>query len=322
MNENSNPTQEDFQAALATEFGLDPVAEEITPPEPALVAPVEAEPVAEPAAAEVEVSDEPLKPQAGEAAITSPNEPEAPVVEEPKFATKDDVIDAMREYTAETTSQVDRLDKAKNEIIDLLHPEGIDRKIYDTNNQVINTAQDIVDRGLSKANGELFTYDEAASFMLQSQQKMNENIEELNSWAEGMAEKNIDLLNGNERVMLKWGDTLKTLPEATVKLLADTYIGKQIKFDKTNTYITDMAMSPEDFYNIALAPYSQLNAAIAEKTAMEAKMEAQVAAQKVVDDGNEQDERNGMLPQRGQSAVKSNTGNAFTDAFIDEMSKN
>jgi len=324
MEDNSKPTEADFQSALLTEFGIDPPAEVVTPPAPAPDdAPVVAEPNKE---TPVVADDQGEVPTKAEEAVIEPPKPDGVEekliedIEAPKFATKDDVIDAMREYNAESTNRIERLDTAKNQVIDILHPEGIDRNIYDTNNVVIKTAQDIVDRGINnERTGEPFTYEEAASFMLDAQRQMNVNIEELENWAEDVAQKNINLLEGNQQVMAKWGDILKTLPEAQVKELADEYIATQLEFDKTKQYITRMSMTPETYYNRALSPYRTLNTALAEKAAAEEKVVTAAAEAKTADDLAEQNERNGIMPQRGTSAVKSNTGDAYLDALMDEL---
>jgi len=240
---------------------------------------------------------------------------EKSAAEEPKFATKDDVRDALHEYQKETSERISRVNEAKQGIISKVHPEGIDQKIYDSNGNVIKTAQDIVDRGLiNEATHEPFTYEEAASFMLQAQQKTAENIKELETWAEGIAEKNINLMESNARVMAKWGETLSKLPKETVEKLAETYITKQVRFDDTGSYVTDVAMSPEDFYDTVMAPYSELNAALAAKAQLEEATQQQEQAA-------EQQERNGIPPQRGTSSVKANTGDPMLDALVDELNK-
>src|SRR5206468_9029324 len=98
-------------------------------------------------------------------------------------------------------------------------------------------------------------------FMLEAGKKMAENIDELEKWAEDIAEKNISLMDSNKRVMEKWGETLKTLSKEQVERLANTYIQKQLKFGPDNQYVTDVSMTPEEFYDIALSPYAELTAA-------------------------------------------------------------
>lgn len=312
MSDNTNPSESDFQDAFAAEMGAtpEPVAVAVATPPVVEDAPEEA-PVVEDAPVveeKVESAEEIATRESQEAA-------DAAAAAEPKFATKDDVAAALREYNAETSGRIDKVSAAREEVIGHLYPEGIDKTIYDTNGKVIKTAQDIVDRGLiNERTGEAFEYEEAASFMLDAQRQMNQNVEDLNKWAEKVAEENISLVEGNQRVMEKWGETFKTLPKETVAMLADTYITQQLKFDKTNSYITEMNMAPEAFYDLVMAPYSQLSQALAAQATAE-------AAVKSHEQGQEQAERNGIPPQRGAADVKSNTGDPMVDALIDEMNK-
>jgi hypothetical protein len=80
-------------------------------------------------------------------------------------------------------------------------------------------------------------------------------------------------------------------------------------------------MSPEAYYNRALAPYKQLGQALAEKQALEAAQVAAAQEEARQQQQDEQAERNGMPPQRGTSDVKANTGDPMLDALVDELNK-
>jgi hypothetical protein len=331
----SDSNQDEFQAALATEFDLPP-AEDTTPPapteEPEVTPPAEDKPTPEATPpAPVEKTEEELASEEAErvknetpeeTANRKATEDAAKANEEaPKPLTAEDIRRAIAEDRAETTGRVEQLHTAREEIITKLYPEGIDKNIYDTDGRVIKTAQDIVDRGLiNDRTGEAYTYEEAASFILDANRQMAENIEELNSWAETVAEQNISLVESNQRVMSDWGDILKAMPKLAEELAAE-YIQTQLQFDKTNSYITRMGMSPEAYYNRALAPYKQLGQALAEKQALEAAQVAAAQEEARQQQQDEQAERNGMPPQRGTSDVKANTGDPMLDALVDELNK-
>ena len=334
----------DFAGALATEFGFTP--EPVTPPTPPAPAaeggeatPPAAVPPVPPKADDKPAEVEPAKAPGGEADPVKPAEApkqetaeeiaqrqaeEAAKLEAPKPLTADEIKAAVRaantEVASETSQRVEKLHAATEQVISILHPEGIDKNIYDDKGRVIRTAQDIVDRGLVKENGEPYTYDEAASFVLEANRKMGENIEELNQWAGQVAEKNISLIEGNQRVMGKWGDILTAMPDLA-KQLAEKYISTQLVFDKTNSYITNMSMPPEDFYDLVMAPYRKLGESLAANNA--AKVVEAAKAAKEAEDRKlaDQNERNGIPPQRGTSNVKSNTGDPMLDALFDELNK-
>lgn len=328
--DNSTP---DFAGALAEEFGYNP--EPVTSPEAEVKAtPVAVEPaIVEPPKPQDEEPDDKIKapvpaaptipidpPKQETTKETAQRQAEEAAATAPKYATADDVKNAIRELNSETTARVDSLHNTTEQIINILHPEGIDKNLYDTTGKVIRTAQDIVDRELQKENGEPYTYDEAASFVLEANRTMVENIEELNKWAGNVAEQNISLMEGNQRVMDKWGDILNSMPELANQL-AEKYISTQLQFDKTNSYITTMAMQPEEFYDLTMAPYRKLGEAMVAKQALEAAEATRIA--KAADDQKvaNQNERNGIPPQRGYSNVKANTGDPMLDALIDELNK-
>lgn len=337
----NDSNQDEFQAALATEFDLAPATDDLTPPAPT---PAVDEGAGEQAPKTGTEGNEPVPPAAGDE--PKPGEPtppqgaeqqpskqeteeekanrlatEAANAEPPKPLTAEDIQAAIRADRAETQNRVNSLHTVREEIINTLHPEGIDQHVYDSNGQVVKTAQDIVDRGLvNERTGEPYTYEEAASFMLEAGRQMQKNVEELNQWAEGVAEENINLLEGNQRVMAEWGDVLKAMPTLAQEL-ATEYITTQLQFDKSGNYITKMNMTPEAYYKRALAPYKQYGQALAEKNELEAKLQAKADADAAQAQQNEQAERFGLPPQRGQSDQKANTGDPMLDALVDELNK-
>lgn len=311
MDDDNNPipTEAEFDSAFLSEMGAEDTAPvEDTPP---------ADDPTPPAESDTLVADDPTPPVEEDAPPVVEEEEPTPPAEDtaPKYATPDDVKQAMRDYHTETEQKASSLAATTNEIINKLHPEGIDEKIYDSNGIVIKTAQDIVDRGLEKENGEVYTYDEAASFMLEAGRKMAENMNELQNWAEEVAVQNISLSEGSHRVMEEWGDILNDPQFKDLAAeLATEYVQTQLQFDKSQSYITHMNMSPETYYARVLSPYREL------VQARQAQEIADTAARAKAAD-SQQRERNGLPPQRGTSDSKANTGDEMLDAFLDEMKK-
>lgn len=336
MDDNATPA--DFSAALEQEFGLEPgsasepVEEVVETPkedEPAPAGDEEA-PVEEPKEAPKEDEEEPAKEDTP--APTPPAESETPeekanreaaeaAEQTPAPLTAEDIRKVLQEDRTASQGRIDNVHLARDQIISTLHPEGIDKNIYDTNGNVIKTAQDIVDRGLvNQRTGEPYTYEEAASFMLEANQKMQKNIEELNDWAENIAEQNVSLMESNTRVMDKWGDILQAMPDHA-KTWAENYIATQLEFDETGSYITRMAMSPEQYYELVAGPYRKLGEALVKQNELEASQKAAAEAKAAQEAKNEQNERNGLPPQRGTSATRANTGDPMLDALVDELQK-
>lgn len=306
---------DEFTTALMEEFG------EAPPETPTVEEPAEAvaeEQVAPEEQQEEEKAEEETPAEVPESEETPEGEPAEPQVEEePKLVTKADVVDAMREYNQEQSKYVDKLSEVREEVISKIHPEGITKDIYDTNGEVIKTAQDIVDRNLlNPRTSEPFTYEEAASWLMDAQKTMNQNIEELNKYAGDIAEINLSLSESNQRVMDKWSDVLQSMPKVAEQL-AEAYV-KTLEFDKTGSYVTKAPIDPVEFYDLALAPYRQLNETLAEKQALEEAQKKFEEEQKQREAEVERDERIDV-PRRGESRVKANTGDSFLDALLDEM---
>lgn len=303
----------DFISAFESEMGVEPTPAE-TPEEPA-----DDKKTDEQVTTVENKQDEPQEEVTPDEAEQKHEEETPTEVEEPKL-TQESIKDAIREVNQEAVAKVDLLKETAKGVIDVLYPQGINRTIYDSNGTAVKTAQDIVDRKLINAEtGEEYTYEEAVSFLLESNRKMDSEIAELDKYAESIAEKNISLSEGNARVMAKHGELLKAMP-ALAKDLAEKYVNTQLKFDKTNSYIEDMRMAPEEFYDLVLAPYSKMNEAIARN----AELEASIAEAKKAEEARkvaEQNERLDMPGQMGTSSVKANTGNAFVDALVDEFNK-
>lgn len=238
------------------------------------------------------------------------DEPETPKEPEtPQFATKQDVKDAMAEYNQAQTAKIDHVNNLRDEIIQKYYPDGIDQTLRTSDGTEIKTAQDIVDMGLTKANGEEFTYEEAAQWIMDQRQSISRNLDEIRDNAMMIAETNQSLLDGMDRVRAEYGDLLATIPEINQQV-TNAYL-KTLTIDQERGVVTNAPVDMVDFYRMALAPYKQLNNEINRRKEVEAELEKRKA---VIG----RDDRQG-LSQRGTSKSKSNTGDPFVDAFIDEL---
>lgn len=229
--------------------------------------------------------------------------------QQPKYATKSDVLSAIQEDRQHTTERLNAISNLRDKVIEQVQPDGVDRNLYDSNNQVIKTVQDIIDRGLIDPNtGEPFEYEAAAQWYMNAQKLQNKQIEELNKYADDAAEVYMSLQEGNDRIMDKYGDVLSVMPNVA-KQLSEAYFAT-LQQD-SNGIITKIKLDPVEFYDNALAPYLKM----AQAQVDQQQKEAELAKQSKV---NERDERMG-IPPRGNNKSKSATGDKFLDAFMDEM---
>lgn len=311
---------EQFQEAFMAEFSESPPEEEKphVPPVEEVEESNSDEPAEEP---QEEVADEGVaqtsdaeQADTDEEEVDKPQEPPVEVgdkeEETPKFATKNDVLEAIREDRQLQNERQNFTADLRKKVIEQLHPEGIDKKLYDSQNRPINTAQDIVDRGLINPDtNEPFEYEEAARWMMNAQNQLNKQVEDLERYAETVAETYVDLKEGNDRVQELYGDVLAAMP-GVAQTLSQQYFAT-LRKDPETGLIIEAPLDPVEYYHNALAPYIKLAEQIVaqEEQAKEAKQKQAV---------NARDERTG-LPPRGSSKVKSNTGDPFLDALMDEM---
>ena len=238
------------------------------------------------------------------------DEPETPKEPEtPQFATKQDIKDAMAEYNQAQTAKINEVSNLRDEIIQKYYPDGIDQTLRASDGTEIKTAQDIVDMGLTKANGEEFTYEEAAQWIMDQRQSISRNLDEIRDNAMMIAETNQSLLDGMDRVRAEYGDLLATIPEINQQV-TNAYL-KTLTIDQERGVVINAPVDMVDFYRMALAPYKQLSEEISRRKEVEAELEKRKA---VIG----RDDRQG-LSQRGTSKSKSNIGDPFVDAFIDEL---
>ena len=237
-------------------------------------------------------------------AATEPTEPT-----EPTYATKQDVYDALSQYSNDQSARVDNLNQIKQELISTYYPDGIDTTLRFSDGTEIKTAQDIVDMGVEKANGELFTYEEAAQWVMDQRQRISQNVEEIQGSAEQLATLNQDLLDGTERVRQLYGDILEADPQVAAEV-TQAYL-QTLNIDQERGVVIGAPIDIVEFYRLALAPYKQMNDEIAKRKELEAELEKRKGV-------ISRDDRTG-LRMSGQSREKSNTGDDMLDAFIDEL---
>ena len=104
------------------------------------------------------------------------------------------------------------MNSLRDEIIQKYYPDGIDQTLRASDGTEIKTAQDIVDMGLTKTNGEEFTYEEAAQWIMDQRQSISRNLDEIKDNAALIAETQ-NLLDGMDIIRAEYGDLAASIPE-------------------------------------------------------------------------------------------------------------
>lgn len=180
-------------------------------------------------------------------------EPAEKEKEEPdeKATTKEAIKEALQEIDDAKNSRSSRVDALKKEVAESLYPEGIDRQLRDSDGDPITGIDDLV-KLTNPRTGELFTDEEAGSWLLASQQRLNKDIESVENFIEQVAEVNANITEGAERVATKYGDILKADDKLRESLIA-AYDKTLVKDPKTGVTIS-APLTPEEFFDPILAP--------------------------------------------------------------------
>lgn len=191
-----------------------------------------------------------------------------------KFAPKDAIKEALRELDQEREVSTQTKNALKNEVLETLYPEGIDRQLLDSKGEPIKTIEDVQNL-INPDTGDYFTEDEAGAWLLNAQQTLNKNIEQLEDYADTIVDTNLSLKEGAERVEELYGELLNSIPDVAEQVFK-AYEKTLIK-DPKSGIVLKAPVDVVEFYGIALSGYKNM----AEK--MNTKKEQEDAAKKAAD---------------------------------------
>jgi hypothetical protein len=205
--------------------------------------------------------------------------------------TKAAVKEALQEIESSKAELSGKLESYKSEVTKTLYPEGIDRTLRDSDGDPITGIDDLT-KLINPKTQDYFTDEEAGSWLLSAQQKLNQDVQQVERFVEEVAETNIRLEQGAARVVEKYGDFLSKNTELKDRLLS-SYNKTVIKDPNTGIAIKD-PIDVVEFFDMALEPVLANQKSEAEAAAKATK-EAEVAAKK-----NRQADRSD-LKQHGKS---------------------
>ncbi len=235
-----------------------------------------------------------------------------------KFATKDDIKAALREMDAEKKTYEADHKGMQAEVLEKLFPEGVDRVLRDSDGDPINGIDDLT-KLVNPKTGDLFTEEEAGRWLLEAQQKLNQDIQQLEAYASDIVDTNISLKDGSDRVAELYGDLLKSIPDMADQLL-EAYSKTLVRDPKTGI-VVKAPVDVVEFYNIALAPYKDVAAKAAAQAEADKKA-ADEAAKKAAEEKKKQDkanqsERADLKPKGKSKLPKSEDDEAWDNAYED-----
>lgn len=172
--------------------------------------------------------------------------PEEKPIEEPTKINPN--VRDMRMLSRESQKE---LESIKSDIRSKMYAD-IPQQLLDADGDPINSIEDVM-RLINPQTGEAFTEQEAGMWLLAAQQRLNQSLAEMDKNVEKVAELNASIKDQADYITEKYGSLLESNTELRDKLW--------LKFEKTlvkdqNTgIITDMPISLQEFYELALEPH-------------------------------------------------------------------
>lgn len=125
-------------------------------------------------------------------------------------------------------------------------------KLVDSDGDPIESIEDVM-RLENPKTKKAFTEEEAAKWLLESQQYVAKQSQEAERQIQEITEVNLSIKDQADSVKSKYGDMLAAMPELA-KRVSDAYSKTLVKDEKTGI-ITKAPVSLEEFYDTALLPY-------------------------------------------------------------------
>lgn len=149
-----------------------------------------------------------------------------------------------------------------SDVKERLYP-NLKNELQDSEGKPVRTTADLM-RLENPKTGKAFTEEEAGLFLIQAQKHLAEENEKAENRVAEVADVNITIRDESLAVRQKWGALLKELdkeqPGFSDGLL--TKFKKQLDVDAESGLITGFKLSPEEFYDTALAGYEQARKAL------------------------------------------------------------
>lgn len=169
--------------------------------------------------------------------------------------TRDEIKEAMRELEAEKASHSTQRETLKKEVLDSLYPEGINRQLLDSDGDPITGIDDLT-KLINPKTDDYFTEEEAGAWLLSAQQQLNKDIEQLENYADEVAETHLTLREAAAYIEESYGDLLKSMPEVADKVYA-AYEKTLVK-DPNSGIVIKAPVDATEFYDLALQGYKQV----------------------------------------------------------------
>ena len=179
---------------------------------------------------------------------TPKEEPAEPVAAQP--LTKEDVAEVINEIQTKERYSGQELETTVKEVMDAYYPDGLSNTLVDEKSGTkLESPQDVVD-----ASGGSMSIEEAASWLMNEQFKLDKQVETIKTQAREIADTNIRFKSESTAALGKYEPLFKWQPSLQKKVY--DRLMSQIKVDKEKGVILS-APDVMDHYDFYLEPYQK-----------------------------------------------------------------
>lgn len=244
------------------------------------------------------------KPADGEAAADDKVE-DKPAEEDVKPLSREDIRAALREEAEErekvTSERTSFAGKVRDDLRESLKPDSTFTDItLDDGTPVTSVTQ--LTQIINPETAEPYTREEASTLLLEAKQIVEKNLADYEKQVDELTDLNVDFKEQADEVDRRFGAVLKAFPEEAKEWLAAYQ--KTFKMSEDGSYVTDVPISPLEFYGPIVKPFLNASAQVAQQEA-----EIKAAEEKAVKEAEikaEQEDRGDLGGTAGSAQGKPN----------------
>ncbi len=248
---------------------------------------------------------------------TASNEESKPAEEDNRPLTREDIRAAMREeqqaLAQASTQRQSTAGQIRAELKEALKLDSTFTTVSLDDGTPINSVSQLT-QVINPETQEPYTREEAAQLLLEAQQIVRDNLADYDRRVDELTDLNLTFKEEADRVDALYGDILEAFPDVA-KDLMDAY-KKTFQTNEDGTYVTNVPISPLEFYGPALRPYrnatDQITQQRAEKRLAEEKAAKEVALKE------EQEDRGDLGATAGSAEGKPNPLASALDKYLED----
>ena len=248
---------------------------------------------------------------------TASNEESKPAEEDNRPLTREDIRAAMREeqqaLAQASTQRQSTAGQIRAELKEALKLDSTFTTVSLDDGTPINSVSQLT-QVINPETQEPYTREEAAQLLLEAQQIVRDNLADYDRRVDELTDLNLTFKEEADRVDALYGDILEAFPDVA-KDLMDAY-KKTFQTNEDGTYVTNVPISPLEFYGPALRPYRNATDQITQQRAEQRLAEEKAAKEVALKE--EQEDRGDLGATAGSAEGKPNPLASALDKYLED----